>query len=154
MKIHKIEQFFPRNRMRLVKITTDSGLVGWGESTLEGRPKSTSSAVDEMADYLIGKDPLLIEHHWQHIYRSSFFRGGSVVMSALSGIDQALWDIAGKHYGVPVYKLLGGGAVRDKVRVYAHWGINDDSDDGLQVARDRLDELTKYGYTAYKTGPG
>ena len=75
-------------------------------------------------------------------------------MSALSGIDQALWDIAGKYYGVPVYKLLGGGAVRDKVRVYAHWGINDDSDEGLQVARERLDELTKYGYTAYKTGPG
>ena len=110
--------------------------------------------MDEMAEYLVGKDPLLIEHHWQHIYRSSFFRGGSVVMSALSGIDQALWDIAGKHYGVPVYKLLGGGAVRDKVRVYAHWGINDDSDEGLQVARERLDELTKYGYTAYKTGPG
>jgi len=139
--------------MRLVKITTDNGLEGWGESTLEGRPKSTSSAVDEMAEYLVGKDPLLIEHHWQHIYRSSFFRGGSVVMSALSGIDQALWDISGKHYGVPVYKLLGGGPVRDKVRVYAHWGINGDSDEHLQSARDRLDELTKYGYTAFKTGP-
>ena len=101
MKVAKVEQFFPRNRMRLVKITTDNGLVGWGESTLEGRPKSTCAAIDEMADYLVGKDPLRIEHHWQHIYRSSFFRGGSVVMSALSGIDQALWDIAGKHYGVP-----------------------------------------------------
>ena len=74
---------------------------------------SKTPEVDEMAEYLVGKDPLLIEHHWQHIYRSSIFRGGSVVMSALSGIDQALWDIAGKHYGVPVYKLLGGGAFRD-----------------------------------------
>ena len=154
MKVAKIEQFFPRNRMRLVKITTDSGLIGWGESTLEGRPRSTCAAVDEMADYLVGKDPLRIEHHWQHIYRSSFFRGGSVVMSALSGIDQALWDIAGKHYGVPVYKLLGGGAVRDRVRVYAHWGIGGDSDEALQAARDRLDLLSKHGYTAFKTGPG
>jgi galactonate dehydratase len=154
VKVAKVEQFFPRNRMRLVKVTTDNGLVGWGESTLEGRPQSTCAAVDEMADYLVGKDPLRIEHHWQHIYRSSFFRGGSVVMSALSGIDQALWDIAGKHYGVPVYKLLGGGAVRDRVRVYAHWGIRDDSDEGLQSARERLDELLKHGYTAFKSGPG
>ncbi len=76
MKITKIEQFFPRPRMRLVKIITDNGLVGWGESTLEGKPKSTMSAVEELADYLIGKDPLRIEHHWQHIYRSAFFRGG------------------------------------------------------------------------------
>ena len=67
MKVAKIEQFFPRNRMRLVKITTDSGLTGWGESTLEGRPRSTCAAVGEMADYLVGKDPLRIEHHWQHI---------------------------------------------------------------------------------------
>ena len=119
MKIAKIEQFFPRPRMRLVKITTDDGIAGWGESTLEGKPKSVMAAIDELSDYLIGKDPLRIEHHWQHIYRSAFFRGGNVLMSALSGIDQALWDIAGKHYGVPVYKLLGG-PVRDRVRVYAH----------------------------------
>src|ERR671915_605085 len=119
MKIARIEQFFPRNRTRLVKITTDSGLIGWGETTLEGKPKSTHAAVDELADYLLGKDPLRIEHHWQHIYRSAFFRGGPVLMTALSGIDQALWDIAGKHFGVPVYQLLGG-AVRDKARVYYH----------------------------------
>jgi len=122
MKIARIEQFFPKQRTRLVKITTHDGIVGWGETTLEGRPYSTCAAVDEMALYLVGKDPLRIEHHWQHIYRSSFFRGGPVVMSALSGIDQALWDIAGKFYGVPVYRLLGG-EVRDRIRVYAHWGI-------------------------------
>jgi galactonate dehydratase len=153
MKITTIEQFFPRKRTRLVKITTDEDLVGWGETTLEGRPKSTCAAVDEMADYLIGKDPLRIEHHWQHIYRSSFFRGGPVVMSALSGIDQALWDLAGKYYGVPSYRLMGG-EVRDRIRVYAHWGIGDLSDEGLDRSRARLEHLQTMGYTAYKSGPG
>ncbi len=153
MRIAQIDQFFPRPRMRLVKITTDNGLVGWGESTLEGKPKSTMAAVEELADYLIGKDPLRIEHHWQHIYRSAFFRGGNVLMSALSGIDQALWDIAGKHYGVPVHALLGG-AVRDRIRVYAHWGIRDASDEGLEQAKERLEQLQVHGYTAFKSGPG
>jgi galactonate dehydratase len=153
MKIARIEQFFPRVRTRLVKITTDSGLVGWGETTLEGKPKSTSAAVEELAEYLIGKDPLLIEHHWQQIYRSAFFRGGPVLLSALSGIDQALWDIAGKHYGVPVYQLLGG-AVRQRVRVYAHWGIGDLSEARLEQARERLERLRASGYTAFKSGPG
>src|ERR687886_1739686 len=136
MKIARIEQFFPRNRTRLVKITTDSGLIGWGETTLEGKPKSTHAAVDELTDYLLGKDPLRIEHHWQHIYRSAFFRGGPVLMTALSGIDQALWDIAGKHFGVPVYQLLGG-AVRDRIRVYAHWGIGAMSEEGQARAPER-----------------
>ena len=154
MKIAKIEQFFPRHRMRLVRITTDSGLVGWGETTLEGKPKSTIAAVEELTDYLIGKDPLRIEHHWQHIYRSAFFRGGNVLMSALSGIDQALWDIAGKHYGVPTHQLLGG-AVRDRIRVYAHWGIGSMTDEGKAAAKDRLEMLQKKGgYKAFKSGPG
>jgi galactonate dehydratase len=154
MKITRVEQFFPRRRMRLVKVTTDNGLVGWGESTLEGKPRSTMAAVDELAEFLIGKDPLRIEHHWQQLYRSAFFRGGSVVMSAISGLDQALWDIAGKHYGVPVYQLLGG-PTRDRVRVYAHWGIHDRTDEGLARARARLDYLRERGgYTAFKAGPG
>jgi len=137
MKITKIEQFFPRPRTRLVKVSTDQGLVGWGETTLEAKPRSTAAAVDEMADYLMGQDPLLIEKHWQFIYRSAFFRGGSVVMSALAGLDQALWDIAGKFYGVPTYKLLGG-AVRDRIRVYAHWGIDSLEPATLDAARQRL----------------
>ena len=153
MKIAQIEQFFPRRRMRLVKITTDNGLVGWGETTLEGKPKSTWAAVEELAEYFIGKDPLRIEHHWQHVYRSAFFRGGNVLMSALSGIDQALWDIAGKYYNVPAYMLLGG-AVRDRIRVYAHWGIHGQTDAALAAARARLDMLLAKGYTAFKTGPG
>jgi galactonate dehydratase len=153
LKIAQIEQFFPRPRMRLVKITTDNGLVGWGESTLEGKPKSTMAAVEELAEYLVGKDPLRIEHHWQHVYRSAFFRGGNVLMSALSGIDHALWDIAGKFFGVPVYQLLGG-PTRDRVRVYAHWGIDNRSDESLRKAKDRLDYLRKTGgYTAFKAGP-
>ncbi|MCG9126910.1 galactonate dehydratase [Candidatus Poribacteria bacterium] len=154
MKIAKIEQFYPRRRMRLVKITTDIGIVGWGETTLEGKPKSTWAAVEELTEYFIGKDPLLIEHHWQHVYRSAFFRGGNVLMSALSGIDQALWDIAGKYYDVPSYKLLGG-AVRDRIRVYAHWGIGSMNDEGLSAAKERLEFLQSKGnYSAFKSGPG
>ncbi len=153
MKIASVEQFFPRHRTRLVKITTDTGLDGWGETTLEGKPESVEGAVRELADYLAGKDPLRIEHHWQHMYRSAFFRGGAILMTAISGVDQALWDIAGKHYGVPVYKLLGG-AVRDRIRVYAHWGIGSLTDEGQAAARERLDMLRKSGYTAFKTGPG
>jgi galactonate dehydratase len=153
MKIAKIEQFFPLKRVRLVKVTTDTGLVGWGETTLEGKPKSTMAAVEELADYLIGKDPLRIEHHWQHIYRSAFFRGGNILMTALSGLDQALWDIAGKHHGLPVHQLLGG-AVRDRLRVYAHWGIHNMTDEGLERSRARLEWLQQKGYTAFKAGPG
>ena len=153
MKIASVEQFFPRHRTRLVRITTDTGIDGWGESTLEGKPESVEGAVRELSDYLVGKDPLRIEHHWQHMYRSAFFRGGAILMTALSALDQALWDIAGKHYGVPVYKLLGG-AVRDRIRVYAHWGIGSLSEASQATARQRLDMLLKSGYTAFKTGPG
>jgi len=154
MKIASIDQYFPHSRIRLVKVTTDNGLIGWGETTLEGKPKSTCAAVDELADYLIGKDPLRIEHHWQHIYRSAFFRGGPVLMSALSGIDEALWDLTGKHFGVPTYQLLGG-AARDRIRVYAHWGIADLTDEGKATARERLETLqARGGYTAFKYGPG
>ena len=152
MKISRIEQFSPGHRMRLIKITTDSGIEGWGETTLEGKPKSTHAAVVELSDYLLGKDPLCIEQHWQHIYRSAFYRGGSVLMSALSGIDQALWDIAGKHFEVPVHQLLGG-HLRDRIRVYAHWGISDLTDEALASSRERLDTLQiRGGYTAFKCG--
>jgi galactonate dehydratase len=152
MKITRIDQFSPRQRTRLVRITTDTGIEGWGESTLEGKPTSVPAAIDEFAEYLIGKDPLRIEHHWQQMYRSSFFRGGAHNMTAIAGIDAALWDIAGKHYGVPSYMLLGGN-VRDRIRVYAHWGIRDTTDEALEEARARLDMLSAMGYTAYKSGP-
>jgi galactonate dehydratase len=152
MKITHIEQFAPKNRTRLIRIGTDSGIDGWAESTLEGKPQSVPAVIEEYAQYLVGKDPLRIEHHWQQIYRSAFFRGGAHNMSALAAVDAALWDIAGKHYGVPSYKLMGGN-VRDRIRVYAHWGIRDLSDEGLESARKRLDTLQKKGYTAYKAGP-
>lgn len=80
MKIVKIDQFRPKHRTRLVRVTTDNGLEGWGETTLEGKPQSTWAAVEELADYLLGKDPLRIEHHWQHIYRSAFFREGAAFL--------------------------------------------------------------------------
>ena len=153
MKIIAIDQFFPQRRVRLVKVTTDTGIVGWGETTLEGKPRSTRAAVEELSEYLVGKDPLRIEHHWQHIYRSAFFRGGNVLMTALSGLDQALWDIAGKHYDVPTHQLLGG-PVRDRIRVYAHWGIRDLTDETQAAARERLDQLQARGYDAFKSGPG
>ncbi|HZQ09421.1 MAG TPA: galactonate dehydratase, partial [Anaerolineae bacterium] len=108
MKITRIEQFRPRKRCQLVKITTDNGIVGWGETTLEGKLDSSWAAVNELANYFIGQDPLRIEHHWQHVYRGAFYRGGPVLLTALSGIEQALWDIAGKCFNVPAYQLLGG----------------------------------------------
>ena len=153
MKITRIDQFSPALRTRLVRIATDTGIEGWAESTLEGKPFSVPTAVSEYADYLIGKDPLRIEHHWQQMYRSAFFRGGAHNMTAIAALDAALWDIAGKHYGVPSYALLGG-KVRDRIRVYAHWGINDLTDEGLEQSRSRLDLLSKSGYTAYKSGTG
>jgi galactonate dehydratase len=152
MKIRSIETFFPQPRVRLVRVVTDNGLVGWGEATLEGKPYSTMAAVGEMAAYLVGRDPLRIEDHWQHLYRSAFNRGGSVLMAALSGIDQALWDIAGKHYGAPVYRLLGG-PVRDRIRVYAHWGT-ELGPEAMERSRQRLEELRRSGITAFKTSPG
>ena len=153
MKITRIDQFSPAPRTRLVRIATDTGIEGWAESTLEGKPFSVPAAVSEYADYLIGKDPLRIEHHWQQMYRSAFFRGGAHNMTAIAALDAALWDIAGKHYGVPSYALMGG-KVRDKIRVYAHWGINDLTDEGLEQSRARLVLLSKSGYTAYKSGTG
>ncbi len=153
MKITRIDQFAPAPRTRLVRIATDSGIEGWAESTLEGKPVSVPAAVSEYADYLVGKDPLLIEHHWQQMYRSAFFRGGAHNMTAIAALDAALWDVAGKHYGVPSYALMGG-KVRDRIRVYAHWGIEDLTDEGMERSRTRLDLLAKSGYTAYKSGTG
>ena len=107
--------------MVFLKITTDEGLVGWGEPVLEGRAHTVAAAVAELADYLIGEDPLQIERHWQTLYRGGFYRGGGIHMSAIAGIDQALWDIKGKFHDTPVHQLLGG-QVRDRIRVYAWVG--------------------------------
>jgi galactonate dehydratase len=106
------------HRYLYVEVQTDAGITGIGESGAWGFLESTAAAVEKFARYLIGQDPLRIEHHWQYMYRASHFRG-SAVMGAISAIDVALWDIAGKHYGEPVHRLLGG-PVRDRARCYHH----------------------------------
>ena len=117
MKITKVTPLLIDEYL-LVTIETDNGLIGIGESGAWGYLEASSSAITKFSDYLIGKNPLMIEHHWQYMYRFSHFRG-SAIMGAISAIDIALWDIMGKHFDVPVYQLLGG-KVRDKARVYYH----------------------------------
>ncbi|WP_066150757.1 galactonate dehydratase [Hydrogenophaga pseudoflava] len=121
MKITRLTTFIVPPRWCFLKIETDEGIVGWGEPVLEGRAHTVAAMVDELSDYLIGKDPRQIEDHWTVMYRAGFYRGGGVHMSALAGIDQALWDIKGKALGVSVSDLLGG-QVRDRIRVYSWIG--------------------------------
>ena len=108
MKIKNVNTYFVRPRWGFVEITTDAGVVGWGEAVLEGHAAAVLACVNEMKDYLLDKDPADIEGIWETLYRAGFYRGGGVMMSAIAGIDQALWDIKGKVFGVPVYQLLGG----------------------------------------------
>ena len=119
LKVTKLETFLVKPRWLFLKIHTNAGIVGLGEPIVEGRALTCAEAVKEIEPYLVGKDPRRVVHHWQAIYRHAFYRGGPILTSALSGIDQALWDIKGKALGVPVYELLGG-PTRDRVRVYAH----------------------------------
>jgi galactonate dehydratase len=116
IKVTKIESFVLKNSWVFVKISTDAGLTGWGEM-LKDDAKACAAGALEVGSYLIGKDPLRVAFHWQAIHRGSFYRGGPIKTAILSGIDQALWDITGKAYGVPVYKLFGG-PTRDRIRVY------------------------------------
>jgi galactonate dehydratase len=149
MKITKLETFHVRPRWLFLKVHTDEGLVGLGEPVVEGRARTVEMAVHELESYLIGQDPRRIEHHWQAIYRGAFYRGGPVLTSALSGIEQALWDITGKWLGVPVYQLLGG-ATRARMRVYAHVGGSTPEE-----AANRAKQKVAEGFTALKTGlPG
>lgn len=129
MKITEVNTYFVRPRWGFVEIETDDGVVGWGEAVLEGHAKAVLACVQEYKDYLIGADPADIEGIWSTIYRAGFYRGGGVLMSALSGIDQALWDIKGKVFGAPVYELLGG-KCRDKMKVYSWIGGDRPSDVG------------------------
>ncbi|MBI1357218.1 MAG: galactonate dehydratase [Acidobacteria bacterium] len=116
IKVTKIETFVLKNTWVFVKISTDAGITGWGEM-LKDDAKACAAGALEVGDYLIGQDPTRVVFHWQAIHRGAFYRGGPIKTAISSGIDQALWDIKGKVYGVPVYKLLGG-PVRDRVRVY------------------------------------
>jgi galactonate dehydratase len=141
IKITRLETFLVKPRWIFLKIHTNAGITGLGEPLLEGRALTCAQAVKEVEPYLVGKDPRAVAHHWQAIYRHAFYRGGPILTSALSGIDQALWDIKGKALGVPVYELLGG-PTRQRVRVYAHAGTP-------ELIKARLAE----GFTAFKTGP-
>src|SRR5881409_2903815 len=141
LRITKLETFLVKPRWLFLKVHTDAGIVGLGEPILEGRAKTCAAAVEEIAPYLIGKDPRNVVHHWQAIYRHAFYRGGPLLTSALSGVEQALWDIKGKFLGVPIYELLGG-PTRDRVRIYAHARTPAD-----------IKKLAARGFTAFKTGP-
>src|SRR5512132_3035058 len=119
LNVTKLETILVKPRWLFLKVHTNAGIVGLGEPITEGRALTCAEAVKEIEPYLVGKDPRRVAHHWQAIYRHAFYRGGPILTSVLSGIEQALWDIKGKFLGVPVYELLGG-PTRDRVRVYAH----------------------------------
>lgn len=144
MKITKMTTYIVPPRWCFLKIETDEGIVGWGEPVLEGRAATVATAVEELSDYLIGKDPSLIEDHWTVMYRGGFYRGGGLHMSAIAGIDQALWDIKGKTLGVPIHQLLGG-KLRQNIRVYS-WIGGDRPADTANAAR----EVAARGFTAVK----
>ena len=144
MKITKLTTFLVPPRWCFLRIDTDAGISGWGEPIVEGRAHTVAAAVEELSDYLIGKDPRNIEDHWNVMYRGGFYRGGPILMSAIAGIDQALWDIKGKDLNVPVHALLGG-PVRDRIRVYS-WVGGDRPADTAQAARDAVAR----GFTAVK----
>lgn len=144
MKISSYELFLVPPRWLFLKIETDQGITGWGEPVIEGRAATVRAAVEELMEYLVGKDPMCIEDHWNVMYRGGFYRGGPVLMSAISGIDQALWDIKGKLYRAPVYQLLGG-KCRDKIKVYSWIGGDRPADVG-NAARD----IVSKGFTALK----
>lgn len=144
MKITKLTTYMVPPRWLFLKMETDKGIVGWGEPVLEGRAATVAAAVEELSDYLIGQDPRNIEDLWTVMYRGGFYRGGGIMMSALAGIDQALWDIKGKALGVPAYELLGG-KVRDKIRVYS-WIGGDSPSDTAAAAKIAVDR----GFTAVK----
>lgn len=144
MKITDVKTYLVRPRWCFVRIDTDSGISGWGEAVLEGHAKTVAACVVEMSDYLLSADPGDIEDIWNTLYRAGFYRGGGVLMSAISGIDQALWDIKGKHFGAPVYELMGG-KCRNKMRVYSWIG----GDRPADVARDAMNRKNE-GFTAIK----
>lgn len=121
MKIRSYELFQVPPRWLFLKIETDEGIVGWGEPVIEGKAATVKAAVEELMQVLIGKDPQHIEDHWNNMYRAGFYRGGPILMSAIAGIDQALWDIKGKFFNAPIYQLLGGKA-RETMKVYSWIG--------------------------------
>ena len=144
MKITAVNTYYVRPRWGFVEIETDEGVTGWGEAVLEGHCDAVLSCIREMSTYLVGNDPSRIEDFSAVLYRAGFYRGGGVLMSAIAGIDQALWDIKGKVFGAPVYELMGG-RCRDRMKVYSWIGGDRPSDTGA-AAKAKKDE----GFTAIK----
>jgi galactonate dehydratase len=144
MKITSFELFKVAPRWLFLKTNTDEGISGWGEPVIEGRAETVAAAVREFSTYLIGRNPFAIEDVFQTLYRGGFYRGGPVLSSAISGIEQSLWDIKGKALDLPIYELLGG-AVRDKIEVYC-WIGGDRPDDTAAAAKEKAAQ----GYRAVK----
>lgn len=144
MKIRSYELFQVPPRWLFLKIETDEGIVGWGEPVIEGKAATVKAAVIELMENLIGKDPRNIEDHWNVMYRGGFYRGGPILMSAIAGIDQALWDIKGKYHNTPIHQLLGGKA-RDSIKVYSWIGGDRPADVGLAAK-----EMIAQGFLAVK----
>lgn len=144
MKISRIETFLVAPRWLFLRIETDEGIVGWGEPALEGYAEVVRTAVHHLAEWLLGKDPRQIERHWQVMTKTGMYRGGPVLSSAVAGLDQALWDIAGKSLGAPVHQLLGG-PVRDRVRMYG-WVGGDEPNEVSEAVAAKVEE----GFTAVK----
>ncbi len=144
MKITAINTFLVRPRWCIVEILTDSGFVGYGEAVIEGKASTVAACVKEMEEYIIGKNPTAIEDIWNMLYRAAFYRGGPILMSAIAGIDQALWDIKGKAAGMPVYEMLGG-KCREKIKVYS-WIGGDRPSEVAAAAKAKQNE----GFTAIK----
>lgn len=144
MKIKSFELFQVPPRWLFLKIETDEGIVGWGEPVIEGKAATVKAAVKELMESLIDKNPLLIEDHWNTMYRGGFYRGGPILMSAIAGIDQALWDIKGKYYNAPIHELMGG-KVRDRIKVYSWIGGDRPSEVGLEAKK-----MQDQGFSAVK----
>ncbi|MFD6636970.1 galactonate dehydratase [Micromonospora chalcea] len=142
--IARVETFLVAPRWLFVRVETVDGIVGWGEATCEGRSETVRTAVEQLSELLVGRDALRIEDHWQVLTKASFYRGGPILASAVAGLDQALWDIAGKQFGAPVHQLLGG-PVRDRIRVYGWVG----GDEPAEV-RDQISAAVETGLTAVK----
>jgi len=144
MKITKVNTYLVRPRWCIVEIETDEGFVGFGEAVIEGKASTVSACVKEMEEYIIGKNPTQVEDIWNMLYRAAFYRGGPILMSAIAGIDQALWDIKGKAAGLPVYEMLGG-KCREKIQVYS-WVGGDRPSEVAAAAKAKQNE----GFSAIK----
>ena len=138
MKIGRIETFYVPPRWRVVRVETEDGAVGWGEASLEGHAEAVNGAYEAIRDRFVGADPRRIEDIWQVAYRGGFYRGGPVLMSAVAGLDQALWDLKGRHYNMPAYEMLGG-KVRERIRAYAWIGGDRPDDIALLLATRRFE---------------